>query len=237
VSGGWYGLVSLDLKQVPEYFGQAVKDPPAFTALLTVLVAGVVAGYFVATLVDAGTRTALQTSLDSQREVYSQRLTGIQQDWEQRLKAKDDLLDDYRRRLQIVAPKGGELAQLTNRELKVRALQFVSELRKWNIEAGRDERERGDQTWSKMKDANNDEERARIMQEMMKISSERTSYYLNNFRVTAVLLRNEISNRLPPRHLNQAEEGVPYNIYETPITTFGYNYVMTNLEMLAKSLD
>src|ERR1700752_4311385 len=133
--------------QAIEHFANALKDPRVFKALVVVLLVGCGAGFGLAKLIDAGTQSALEKSL-----------TRIQQDYEQRLKGKDDLIDEYRRRLQIIAPKGGELAQLTNPELKARTIQFVSELRKWERKSEDEERAQSDQEFDELRKARDNRE-------------------------------------------------------------------------------
>src|SRR5262249_52513947 len=121
---------------------------------------------------------------------------------EQRLKAKDDLVDDYRRRCQIVPPKGGELTALTNAELKKRSFDFVSALRKWRTTRLKEEGIENDQFSSKLSQHSMDHEQwRRISNEMFEASMKHTRDdmidYDENFKVTAIMLRDEIITRLP----------------------------------------
>jgi hypothetical protein len=225
--------MSLDPLKVIDQIADAAKKPPVLRVLLLGLVVGFGGGYGLATLIDAGTRGALEKSLDGEQRHSA----GLQQDYEQRLKTKDDLLDDYRRRLQIVAPKGGELAQLTNAELKARGLQFVSELRKWYGEVDREDRARSNQIFQAMINAKGQDDKDQIRNELIQMSFDFMRYYDNNFRVTAVLLRDEITSRLPQGRRNQAKAALPFAAYEAPTNLFGIDYVATNLELLVKYLD
>jgi hypothetical protein len=237
--------MSLDLQQAVEHIANAAKDPPVLTALLVVLILGFGGGYILAREINAGTQSALEKSLAGEQrhsadlqQIYDQRLAGVQQNYEQRLKGKDDVIEDYRRRLQIAPPKGGDLAQLTNSELKARALQFVSELRKWQQRTGQEEQDQTYQIWSEMRKASRDVgEWQRLSAKIGKLYSDRRAEYDANFKITAILLRDEISSRVPPARRNELKARMLFNAYEDPVNNFGIEDVVTNLEMLAKSLD
>ena len=233
-------------KQAVEHIANAAKDPPALTALLILLIVGFGGGFLLESVIYAGTQSALEKSLAGEQShsaelqrVYEQRLTGIQQDYEQRLKGKDDLLDEYRRRLQIITPKGGELAQLTNSELKARTIQFVSELRKWERKYDEERRAQSDQEfYEETKAGDNREElfRRHIEKDERRFS-EHMANYNTNFKATAILLRDEISSRLPPAASRNQETQGFLLIFANPVTSFSIDLIATNLEMLAKSLD
>ena len=152
---------------------------------------------------------------------------------------KIDLIDEYRRRLQIIAPKGGELAQLTNPELKARTIQFVSELRKWERKSEDEERAHSDQEFDELRKARDNREElwTRQRERDEHRFSEHMANYDANFKATAILLRDEISSRLPPAaSRNQETQGFLLN-FANPVTSFSIDLIATNLEMLAKSLD
>jgi hypothetical protein len=167
---------------------------------------------------------------------------------EQRLKGKEEVLDDYRRRLQIVPAKGGELTGLSNNELKKRSLDFVSDLRKWRTTRLRQESEQNDRITSKLVAARGHPDQwIQITNEELLAS--RTSIredifeYEEKFKETAVMLRDEVLTRLPKeKRVERLDKTNPfrfrYTDYEIPHDLqLGVQYVADSLEGLTKSLD
>jgi hypothetical protein len=158
------------------------------------------------------------------------------------LRGKDDILTDLRLRLNILAPKGGELSQLTNSELKARTLEFVAGLRKWRASRVQEEGRERDRSMSKLfmsKDMNEWKQISGADNEAsMKSSREDMLEYDDKFKVAAILLRDEILSRLlRERRSETASPRFRYLDYESPHDlTWGVAYVADSLERLTKSL-
>lgn len=130
-----------------------------------------------------------------------------------------------------------EIVESDSRQLKVKTIQFVGELREF-IE--RHKRLDNNLTYKKFNPSNaetSEEEKRRSWaeetNEMMRLSNERNAEYDRRFKTDAIVLRDELRSRL------NAYEPINDHVdhmYEHPTNYFGFNDVATDLERMAKLL-
>jgi hypothetical protein len=141
-----------------------------------------------------------------------------------------------------VEPKGGGFSQLTNAELKVRSLQFVFDLRKWRASRLKQESEGRDRRSSKLFVEKEDEWKQitnAMMETEMKASRKDMLEYNEKYKMTAILLRDEILSRIPRDRRKETRSPVRFSYvdYKSPHNLpWGVAYVAESLEWLAKSL-
>ncbi|MBP59434.1 MULTISPECIES: PIN domain-containing protein [Idiomarina] len=130
-------------------------------------------------------------------------------------------------------------SQLSNVELRDRALDIVNELR----EKISQERMLSDQLSSKrmeaVRTASSEEEKSLMWNKFNELDREPTrslmNFYNSNHKIDAILIRSELERRLP-RALLDNRSGHVEHIYEHPTNPLGLTDVADDLEILAKSL-
>lgn len=153
-----------------------------------------------------------------------------------RIQGKDDLLDEYRKRLDLISKSSTAFSTMSNKELRDKALEVVSSIRDY-LEKTKNEDMR---FWSlqnqEMQSAKTESERQQVWSKYANKSRqnslEQQSYYSRNFRADTILLRDEILTRLP----KGSKDNEVYNFYEHPINQLIMTDVVNNLERIAKSL-
>ncbi len=151
-----------------------------------------------------------------------------------RLAAKDEQLNEYRQRLQLVPATGTSYSRLTNEELQRKALQVTDRLRQFLTSETMKEGQQMSE-WAQMSTAKS-EERNRIWKQytdsLLQSSIRVNTEYDSRFKVDAILLRDELLSRLPKQLKNEQA----YSMYEHPTNRLGMQGIADDLERLAKSL-
>jgi hypothetical protein len=152
-----------------------------------------------------------------------------------RLAAKDEQLQGYRQQLRLVPSDQTVYSLQGNQRLKQDALRVVQGIRSLVESARRDDvipffNRPG---WN----ATSEEEKRHLwnedFQRLSQMSNERIARYDREFKVDAIILRDELLARLPARF---RQEKRPWLMYEHPVNPIGMTEVADNLEMLAKAL-
>jgi hypothetical protein len=152
----------------------------------------------------------------------------------ERLESKDELLDDYRQRLHLIPASGSAFSQLSNWDLKQRALNTVAQIRAFLEEIRLNDtllttnRPRYEGMTEEEKDMAWQQETTKLLLESVKANSQ----YDSKFKVDTILLRDELLSRLPTEAKNEME----YRTYEHPTNPIGMGIVADDLERLAKSI-
>lgn len=166
------------------------------------------------------------------RWLYAERIEVLQQ----RLSAKDDQLAEYRERLHLAPAGQTAYSQLTNGELKQRALRLIGNIREFLERTGEEDRKVTFAQFAAMSMAKSEEEKNQLWhrqtEEMSRRSFQRSADYDRQFKVEAILLRDEILSRLPPT----ARDDRKFGLYEHPTNPIGMGMVADDLERLARSL-
>jgi hypothetical protein len=149
---------------------------------------------------------------------------------EERLSARNDQLDikdkqigEYRTRALVIKASQTSYTRLSNKELKQKALQLVQLLR--NLTGRYQQAE--SRAWTTQADWQ------KMMSESEKLSNEITSTYNRQYKVQAILLKDELISRLPSGKVKR-ESGVDH-MYEWG-ALIGINSAADDLEKLAMSL-
>jgi len=154
----------------------------------------------------------------------------------ERLAAKDELLDEYRERLNLVPSSGNKFSRLTHKELQEQALRFVESLRAWYASSEAETRSIAEQQWHAMTRAQTEEERHRLWEAHTSTHTNGLSSLMRDFeqkfKVDAILIRDELTTRLPATERNLQIE----RRYEMPVNTFCIRTVADDLERKAKLL-
>ena len=161
---------------------------------------------------------------------------GMLETKDERLKAKDDQLDDYRERLHLISASGSKYSRLNHDELKQEAFDLVKRIRKFLTEERKRDYSNFTVYQSQMHDAKSDEERSRIWNDhtnkMLLGGLKLNTEYDNRFKIDAIIMRDELLSRLP----KQAKNERAYSMYEHPTNPIGMGMVADDLEKLVKSL-
>jgi hypothetical protein len=118
----------------------------------------------------------------------------------ERIVAKDEQLDGYRERLNLIPAHGSVFSSLSHAELQKEALKFVSSLREWWGARSSQDSERQHKRWLAMKNATDEVQRKPLWDDMV-AESTRSSTTVNNeydakFKVKAIVLRDELLTRV-----------------------------------------
>lgn len=154
---------------------------------------------------------------------------------EERIQAKEELLNEYRQRLHILETTRSDYSRMTNDELKAKALSMVSDIRNFFIQAQDEQKKLILFEQQLMLSARTEEERKQAS-DLLAIRLPELSYELNvsfsgRFKDDSILLRDELLSRLP--------KGVERNeshLYEYPVYPLGVATIADELEQLAKGL-
>lgn len=172
--------------------------------------------------------------LDSLRERIEAR--------DDRLRAKDEQLDEYRRKLDFVQPTetpgGNAYTRLGNDELRRRSLFLVKDLREFIAKTESEERKRSDHHWRQANKAKTEDERASLFdsetREDAMHSLARQQEYDRRFKVEAILLRDELRTRIPDSNVERHRR--VDQAFEHPVNFFCLREVADELEKLARLL-
>jgi hypothetical protein len=172
--------------------------------------------------------------LDSLRERIEAR--------EDRLKAKDEQLDEYRQKLELVqqpeAQSGNAYTRLGNEELKRRSLLLVRQLRDFISRTEAEDRKQSEQHWRQSVEAKTEEQRTALFHAETQGYSERSlarqQEYDQSFKVEAILLRDELRARIPD--LDKERHRRVDSSFEHPVNFFCLREVADELEKLARVL-
>lgn len=175
---------------------------------------------------------ACRWAYHSLHETSKERIEALRE----RLTAKDELLDEYRERLNLVPSSGNRFSRLTHRELQEQALRFVENLRHWFANSQAETRRIAEQQWHAMSRAQTEEEKHRLWQAHSSTHTDGLFTLMREFeqkfKIDAILLRDELSTRLPPAERRSEIE----RRYETPVNTFCIQEIADDLERKAKLL-
>lgn len=158
----------------------------------------------------------------------------------ERLQIKNDQLDEYRQRLHLVPVSGTSFSRMSNKELKGKTLDVILGIREFLNKVKNEDRQISDQEWNKVvsarQSAKSEEDKERIWKsyssKVYERILQREAQYYQNFKVDAILLRDEILSRLPKSVKNEKV----YIYYERSFNIFETPLVADDLERLAKSL-
>ena len=155
----------------------------------------------------------------------------------ERLAAKDEQLDEYRRRLNLIPTSGSKFSQLTQRELQEQTLRFVEELRKWFSKSETETRRIADQQWNALRRAETEEQRHQLWEAHTGTHTNgfftTMQEFEQKFKVDAILIRDELVTRLPAAARDTKIE----HRYEFPTNSFGIKAIADDLERMAKLLQ
>lgn len=161
---------------------------------------------------------------------------GILETKNERLKAKDDQLDDYRQRLGLISASGSEFSLLNHEELKQRALDLVTKIREFSVQINEESTRLIFTQQQQMSKAKTDDERDIIWHQfsgkLSQLSIKHNAEYDRQLKIDAILMRDELLSRLP----KQTKDKRAYSMYEHPTNPIGMGMVADDLEKLAKSL-
>jgi hypothetical protein len=154
---------------------------------------------------------------------------------DERIQAKEELLNEYRQRLHIIEAARTDYSRMTNDELKAKALSMVSDIRNFFIQAQDEQKKLMLFEQQLMLSAKTEEERKQAS-DLLTIRLPELSYELNvsfsdRFKDDSILLRDEILSRLPKNAENKETR-----LYEYPIYPLGVATIADELEQLAKGL-
>lgn len=155
---------------------------------------------------------------------------------EERLKAKDEQIAEYRQRLHLAPVGQTSYSRLTNAELKQVALRVISGAREFFIREDEEQRRILFAKQSAMIAAKSEDERRQIWNrqtdEITQTFFQQISDYDGKFKVDTILLRDELLARLP----KEARNDRVYRRYEHPVNPLGMKEVIDDLERMAKLL-
>ncbi len=164
--------------------------------------------------------------------VYSRQIETLNE----RLRAKDDQLVDYRERLRLAPTDQTSYSRLSNAELTQRALVVVARMREFLANYDRQSRLALANQFEEMRNAKTDEERhavwTRQTAALIRESSTATIDYDRQFKTDTIVLRDELQSRLPL----SARAQRPGVSYEYPTNPIGMGMVADDVERLAKLL-
>lgn len=149
-------------------------------------------------------------------------------DKDEHLIGKDVILDDYRTRLGIIEGNQTSYSILTNKELKDKSLSLVSKIRNMLIRY----RVKSDSLTYIPDRINNWN---KYTQESMSLSTKMMLSYTHNYKIDAILLRDEILSRLP-KNLRSKDNNRDHFDYEHPTNPIGLGYIADHLEKISRLL-
>ena len=146
----------------------------------------------------------------------------------QRLEGKDEQLSEYRKRLGIIEENQTSYSILSNKELKERALTIVTKIRK-SISYYRSRYDELLYADDRTKNWN------RYNRESSKLTNDLMNEYNNDFKIEAILIRDEILSRLSKK-LKSGRDKYLFSSYERPTNPGGLESVVDDLERISKIL-
>lgn len=169
--------------------------------------------------------------------VLNWRYEGIIQQLRERLAAKDEQIESYRERLQLVPARGSSLSRLTHGELQKEALFFVARLREWLAKWNRDMTMRGHSEWQARINAKDEEESQAVWAahgaSLVRWATDSVAEYDEKFKVEAIVFRDEMRARIVNPDISRVDQ----DIYELPTNLLGMRMVADDLENLARQLQ
>jgi hypothetical protein len=155
----------------------------------------------------------------------------------ERLAAKDQQLDGYRERLDLIPATGSEIARESQINLQAEVLKFVGDLREWLGRRRAEDSQRQHQQWLAMTRTTDEVERKKLWDahsaDILTSSLSMNTEYDGKFKVRAILFRDELLTRLPQPADNQSRA---FRMYEHPTNPIGMGMVADDLERMARSL-
>ena len=131
-------------------------------------------------------------------------------------------------------------SQLSNKELRNRALDIVRELRELIYQQQRHNEQLSIKRMDAVRNATSEEEKNMMWHKFNELDREPTrslmGSYESNFKIDAILLKKELERRLPSGVLDQRSNHAAH-MYEHPTNPPGLTEVVDDLETLAKSLS
>lgn len=206
------------MKEVIDYIGKewaTLSNAPLTFVTLFVLALGV--AFVVSKLYYAGRIETLKEKAEVLKE---------------RLSAKDDQISEYRERLHLVPTDNTTYSLLANEELKKKALDVVENIRSFIGDRRNIESKLFNRQYTNLSEEEIHQRWEMETQNIIAVSSETQSKYNELFKTDTILLRDEISSRLPKEFTNSTYS----HMYEYPTNLLGIEEVVTNLELLAKNL-
>src|SRR5262249_50952517 len=189
----------------------------------------------------------LRDTLNTQKERLDKKedeIKLLQRQFDQKkseMDATEKERDRYRNMVLLSPEKNTLYTQLTNEELRVRALNLVLQMRQAfnEFKAGMDELRH--KQYEDMSKAENDDKKLEIFYRDIKLTSKLWNdffaEYDKKYKSEAILVRNELRLRLPEGiELKSTDPSYSESFYEHPYNTFGYEIVINRLERMALSL-
>ena len=145
-----------------------------------------------------------------------------------RLEGKDEQLSEYRKRLGIIEENQTSYSILSNKELKERALTIVTKIRK-SISYYRNRNDELLYADDRTKNWN------KYNRKFSKLTNDLMNEYNNEFKIEAILIRDEILSRLSKK-LKSGRDKYLFSSYERPTNPIGLEAVVDDLEKISKIL-
>jgi hypothetical protein len=158
---------------------------------------------------------------------------------EQRLQYKEELLDEYRQRLNLIPPEntGTIYSRMTHAELQKEAFSLVEGIRQLYSKHKEIEDKLRAESSRKEREAESAEERQRIRNEYQDKEHQwflkSMAKYNSEYKIRAILLHDEMLSRLPK---NIRSERIRF-MYEHPTNLLGFRSIAEDLEILAMNLE
>ena len=169
--------------------------------------------------------------------VLSWRYEGIIQQLRERMAGKDEQIESYRERLQLVPARGSGLSRLTHGELQKEALRFVARLREWLARWNSEMAERSHSDWRASVNARNSDESQAMWDaqgaNLARLSVTTVTEYEEKFKVEAIQFRDEMLTRMESPPASRADR----NLYELPTNFLIMGIIASDLENLARHLE
>lgn len=180
------------------------------------------------------------SNLREQVKIEERNATGLRDQaafMEKRLDAKDEQVDEYRNQALRIKASGTAFSKLTNPELKKKSLNTVSHIRQFLEKWKNTDRDRSEKQSKDMRLAETEEDKHEIWEkytnQYLTHSLSRNAEYEKSFKVSTILLKDELNSRLPEDHKSRVDDFS----YEHPTNPIGMTMVADDLERLARTLS
>lgn len=175
---------------------------------------------------------SLKGQIASQKEMFENKIQ-YQND---RIANLQTQIVEYRAIAERIASSAAQIKEIADPEIKERTINFVRRLREFISGYDKIDRKIHEIDWSQMVAADSETDRRQKWQEMTnsmsEISAERMNKYNEQFKIDAIVLRDELKSRIP-------KEKWPENramMFEFPVNPIGLNLVADSLELMAKRI-
>lgn len=148
----------------------------------------------------------------------------------ERLVQKSEQIEFYKERAVKLDRKVQDVVESDSASLKMQTLELVGKLREYNERYKRDDSRIMEQQLS---DKTKEDNWSKMTNKMLWLSNERDLEYDRRFKVDAILLRDELRNRIS--NYNSENNRIDM-MYEHPTNYFGLNDIASDLEKMAKKL-